>query len=409
MYGPVEAGLVPRIRDSRQVDSARGVGSTLRQIVAVARNANITFLAAAVAYYGFVSIVPLLLVAIAVGTWVAGPELTEATLTALGGFLTSSGELIVRDALANRAGRAPATVVGLLLLTWSSTKFFRGLDAAFSAVYGVPGIDPITDQLVDALVVLVVVGLAVVAAVGIGIVLPTLITIPYAGVLATVGVFFALTVAFLPAFYRFPDVEMPVREALPGTLLAAAIWTVLTQAFRVYSAYADGFQLYGIFGAAILLVTFFYLGATIIMLGAVANAVLAGRTDDESSSEEEVPRPSAAPDVTELARQVRALELEVDAKTISRQDIESELKGYVRSRMRRSKARGWGPYLVLLYGTVMTLGAFYYLEGMWAIGAMFVLWLSTLGLYALMLMVGVGIKGLAIPASLLDRFRGDGS
>ena len=398
-----------RTRDTRETGSTRGVGSTLRQIARVARNANNTFLAAAVAYYGFVSIVPLLLVAIAVGTWVAGPELTAATLTALGGFLTSSGELVVRDALANRTGRAPATIVGLLLLTWSSTKFFRGLDAAFSAVYGIPGVDPLTDQLVDALVVLAVVGLAVVAAVGIGIVLPTLITIPFAGVLATVGVFLALTVAFLPAFYRFPDVEMPIREALPGTLLAAAIWTVLTQAFRLYSAYADGFQLYGIFGAAILLVTFFYVGATIIMLGAVANAVLAGRTDDDSPSEADVPRPSAAPDVTELARQVRALQLEVDAKTISRQDVESELKGYVRRRMRSSKARGWGPYVVLLYGTVMTLGAFFYLDGVWAIGAMLVLWLSTLGLYALMLMVGVGVKGLTLPGALLDRFRGDGS
>lgn len=378
-------------------------------MVRVARHANITFLAAAVAYYGFVSLVPLLLVAIAVGTWVAGPEVTEATLTALGGFLTSSGELVVRDALANRAGRAPATIIGLLLLTWSSTKFFRGLDAAFSAVYGLPGVDPITDQLVDALVVLGVVALALVAAVGIGIVLPTLVTIPFAGILATVGVFLALTVAFLPAFYRFPDVEMNVREALPGTLLAAGIWTVLTQAFRIYSAYAEGFQLYGIFGAAILLVTFFYLGATIIMLGAVANAVLAGRTDEDSPPDEDVPRPSAAPDVAELARQVRALQLEVDAKTVSRQDVESELKGYVRSRIRRGQARGWGPYLVLLYGTVMTLGAFYYLEGMWAIGAMFVLWLSTLGLYVLMLMVGAGIKGLTIPASLLDRFRGGNS
>lgn len=399
-----------RIREHGLVGSARRVPAGLRKGARVARDANITFLAAAVAYYGFVSIVPLLLVAISIGTWVAGAELTEAALSALGGFLTSSGELVVRDVLSNRSGRAPATVLGLLLLTWTSTKFFRGLDAAFSAVYGIRGAEPIQNQLVDAIVVLTIISLATAAAVGIGILVPRFVRIPFPGVVSTIGLFLVLSVAFLPAFYRFPDVDMPVREAVPGTLLAAASWTILTQAFRIYSNYVGDFQLYGILGAAVLLVTFFYLGATIIMLGAVANAVLAGRTDDDSpSDDEDVSRPSAAPDVAELSRQVRALQLEVDAKTISRQEVESELKGYVRKRIRRGQARGWGPYLVLLYGTIMTLGAFYYLEGMWAIGAMFVLWLSTLGLYVLMLMVGVGIKGLAIPASLLDRFRGGDS
>ena len=398
-----------RIRDTEADTGARGTVGTLRRIAVVARDAKITFLAAAVAYYGFVSLVPLLLVAIAVGSWVAGPELTAATLATVGGLLTSSGELVVQDALTNRAGRAPATIVGLLLLTWSSTKLFRGLDAAFSAVYGIRGSDPILDQIADALVVLAVIALAIGAAVGIGVLLPALFISPFGGVLATIALFVVLTVAFLPAYYRFPDIEMDIREALPGTLLAAGFWTVLTQAFRIYAGYVGNFQLYGVLGAAILLVTFFYLGATIIMVGAVANAVLAGRTDDDTPPEDEVSRPSTAPDISELARQVRALRLEVDAKTISRQDVESELKGYVRQRQRRGQARGWGPYIVLLYGTLMTLGAFYYLDGGWAIGAMLVIWLSTLGLYALMLMVGVGIKGISVPGSLYDRFRGDDS
>jgi hypothetical protein len=71
--------------------------------------------------------------------------------------------------------------------------------------------------------------------------------------------------------------------------------------------------------------------------------------------------------------------------------------------MRRGHARGWGPYLVLLYGTVMTLGAFYWLQSWWAIFAMVVVWLATLGLYALMVMLGFGVGLVSLPGRVTDR------
>jgi hypothetical protein len=85
--------------------------------------------------------------------------------------------------------------------------------------------------------------------------------------------------------------------------------------------------------------------------------------------------------------------------------VEADLKRYVRRRIRRGHARGWGPYLVLLYGTVMTLGAFYFLDGVWAILAMLVLFLSTLGLYALFVLVGVGLSLLGTPRRAYERVR----
>lgn len=100
----------------------------------------------------------------------------------------------------------------------------------------------------------------------------------------------------------------------------------------------------------------------------------------------------------ELSRFERA----VDERTVKRPTLEADLRRYVRQRMRRSRARGWGPYLVLLYGTVMTIGAFYKLDGGWAILAMIVLWLSTLGLYALMLIVGAGLRLIGVPMRLRD-------
>lgn len=100
----------------------------------------------------------------------------------------------------------------------------------------------------------------------------------------------------------------------------------------------------------------------------------------------------------ELSRFERA----VEDRTLKRPALEADLRRYVRRRMRRSRARGWGPYLVLLYGTIMTLGAFYFLAGVWAILAMVVVWLSTLGLYVVMVAFGAIVNLIGIPSRLRD-------
>ena len=109
--------------------------------------------------------------------------------------------------------------------------------------------------------------------------------------------------------------------------------------------------------------------------------------------------------VDSLRRDLESFEVDVEERTLHRSEIESELRGYVRSRVRRGHARGWGPYLVLLYGTAMTIGAFYLLTGGWAILAMIVVWLSTLGLYALMLIVGVTFGVLSLPVRGVRKLR----
>ncbi len=119
--------------------------------------------------------------------------------------------------------------------------------------------------------------------------------------------------------------------------------------------------------------------------------------------------PEGAPDIDDLADRVEEVRADLDAfetdvrdRTVDRPTLEAELKRYVRTRTRRGHARGWGPYLVLLYGTVMTLGAFFFLDGVWAVLAMVVLFLSTLGLYVLFVLVGVSLSVLGSPRRLYD-------
>jgi VIT1/CCC1 family predicted Fe2+/Mn2+ transporter len=110
-----------------------------------------------------------------------------------------------------------------------------------------------------------------------------------------------------------------------------------------------------------------------------------------------------AASVADLRERIDDLEAELDRRTVSRDTLEADLRRYVRVRLRRGHARGWGPYLVLLYGTAMTIGAFYFLDGLWAILAMLVVWLSTLGLYTLFVLVGVGLSLFGFVGRLRDR------
>ena len=147
-------------------------------------------------------------------------------------------------------------------------------------------------------------------------------------------------------------------------------------------------------------------------LGADEPAGDDGGPDDAADGDGEEPSGAEATDVADLRerldairRELESFETDVEERTVHRSEIESELRRYVSRRLRRGHARGWGPYLVLLYGTAMTVGAFYFLSSGWAILAMIVIWLSTLGLYALMLIVGAILGIASLPGRAAGRFR----
>lgn len=410
-----------------------GLVAVGRSLVAVVRAEQISFLAASLAYYSFVSLLPLLLLVLAVGSALGGEALARSVVEQVQLVLTPAGQDVLLAALTNASGRASATVVGVLVLGWSGLRLFRGLDVAFSIIYGTTGQRSVLGGFFDALVALVAVGIGVGLALALNTVVG-LVGLPLLDLLGGPALATALTITFLPLYVLLPGTNVGVREALPGAVFAGGGWTVLGIGFRVYTEMAGTFQLYGVIGGVLLLVTWFYFGATLLLVGGVLNAVLADRVSTSNRQLQQVsPRRvgqrasmtdelggstgttsegaddgDRADELAALRADIEAFEEEIEERTVHREEIERDLKRYVRRRVRRGHARGWGPYLVLLYGTVMTLGAFYLLDGGWAILAMLVVWLSTLGLYALMVIVGMATAALGLPGRLrtiVDDFR----
>lgn len=409
-----------------------------RGVVNGAQSDRISFIAASLAYYAFISLLPLLLLALVVASLVGDPVLVDALVSEVTGMLGERAGSLVEEALVSATGRGGATLLGVAVLAWSGLKLFRGLDIAFSTVYGETGPESLVQELRNAAVALGAVGLGVAVTLVVGTaiamagVFAFLEGIDAIGALGTVTLVVGLTVAFLPLYYFLPGVQVSVREALPGAVFAAAGWTLLQTGFRIYAANAAQFEAYGVLGGVLLLVTFLYFGALVLLLGGVLNAVLAGHADQETGLAEPsepagdaVRRPTAVLDeimtrdrfdddasdaelreeLEQLYDELDRFEERIEDRTVHREEIERDLKRYVRARIRRGKASGWGPYLVLLYGTAMTIGAFVFLSSGWAILAMVVIWLSTLGLYVLMLIVGTTVTAAGLPGKLKDRFQ----
>jgi YihY family inner membrane protein len=395
-----------------------------RSVLGVVRDQELSFLAAAIAYYAFVSVVPLFLLAFAVATAVAGQAFADQVVAFLGAFLTPEASTLLEAALVDSTGRGGVTVLGLVVLLWSSLRLFRGLDVAFARVYGSDGPVSLLSQVRDALLVLAAAGVTLgVAVLGTAL---ALARVPGVELFGPLVAGLCLAAVLFPLYYVFPDCPVGAREALPGTLLAAGGWTGLGTVFGFYAERAVSFQVYGAVGGILLALTWFYVGGLVVLLGGALNAALAGRGDRQLQQEgpRGATRPMTEPegtpedgvatvepeavdyeDLAELRSELERFEEEIEDRTVHRDELETELKQYVRRRTRRGRARGWGPYLVLLYGTAMTLGAFYFLSGVWAVLAMVVVWLSTLGLYALMVVVGATVAAAGMPGRVLGRLR----
>ncbi|AFH21847.1 hypothetical protein OSG_eHP10_00185, partial [environmental Halophage eHP-10] len=106
---------------------------------------------------------------------------------------------------------------------------------------------------------------------------------PLVGAASVLALPLFLAAVFLPMYYLLPQPSIGVREALPGAAFAAVCWTLLQARFQVYAAGAAQYQVYGVIGGILLLVTWLYLAAVVVVFGGVVNVVLAHRGDGGES------------------------------------------------------------------------------------------------------------------------------
>jgi membrane protein len=85
-----------------------------------------------------------------------------------------------------------------------------------------------------------------------------------------------LLAVVLSVVYRIgPNVELRFRSVVPGAALAVALWAISSVGFSFYLAnFADYGVTYGSLGAAVGLLFYLYLCASVVLLGAELNAAI---------------------------------------------------------------------------------------------------------------------------------------
>lgn len=238
---------------------------------------NVPFMAAGLAYSAFVSLAPLLILLFLVLTLVGG-GLETRIIEFANLWLPGPIADVVQQIFLEQSSVGSASVVGMVVLVWGALKIFRGLDTAFSEIYETVGSNSFVNKLKDGVVVLFAIGVAVVATVGTGAAFTVFSdVIPFSGAAMPLVLLAGLVVAFLPMYYVFPDCDLRVRDVLPGALFAAVGWAAFQGLFQVYLTFSDPGA--GSFAGSILIViTYLYFSALVLLLGAVINAVMGGHS-----------------------------------------------------------------------------------------------------------------------------------
>ncbi|WP_324756110.1 YihY/virulence factor BrkB family protein [Haloarcula sp. GH36] len=251
--------------------------STARSIATLVRESELSFLAGSIAFFAFFSLVPSLLLLVALGSLVGGEQFVTRIVRLFETSLSAGGGAVIGEALADPTGQVGASIVGVVGLFWSALKVFRAIDLAFDRIYTTDKSTSLPQQLRDATVVVVSIGGGIILLLIVQITLVRLDTgfAPYSSLLGVPVLLVGLLIVLAPLYYVMPPVRLSVRQVVPGTITAVVGLIALQQVFHVYASFAGQYRAYGFIGAVLLFLLWLYVGALVLLLGAVVNVAVA--------------------------------------------------------------------------------------------------------------------------------------
>ena len=240
-------------------------------------------LAALSAYYAFFSLFPLLLAFVSILGFVleGNPSLREDVVdTALGRIPVIGAQL--RGEIEPLTGSGIALAIGLAGALWAGLGVTVALGRAFAEIWDVPRLEQPGGLRARArgLAVMVILGVTLIAAtaaaglVGGGWIGP----VAQRGA-AIVGSLAVNAVVFFTVFVLLTPPPRRVRDLLPGVAVAALAWVLLQAVggWYVDRAVTDASATYGVFALVIGLLSWFFVGAHLLLVAAEVNVVLRWR------------------------------------------------------------------------------------------------------------------------------------
>jgi YihY family inner membrane protein len=240
-------------------------------------------LAALIAYYGFFSLFPLLLVMVAIlGFVIRGhPSLRASIINSTLAQFPIIGDQIRHNVKALSGPSAGVGLgVGTAVALWAGLGVTQAAQNALNDIWDVPikRRPNFLQSRLRGLIMLAVLGTMSLGSTflsGLGTATGDLgVALRVLGFAGSAVLNFGV---FLLAYLVLTQRDVPWRAAFPGALFAAVAWSVLQAIGTLYVSHTlkHATQVYGLFGFVIGLLTWIYLGAQILLLGAEINVVRA--------------------------------------------------------------------------------------------------------------------------------------
>jgi membrane protein len=251
-----------------------------------------------VTYAILLALFPGLAALVAIYGLVLDPAQIEKQVGELSGMLPDQSQQLLIDELHKLVSASNGTLglsagVGLVLALWSASRGMSGLITAFNIAYeekerrGFFKLNLLALGLTIAVMLggLVVIGLlaalpAAVQFIGLGWAVKWLLLILEWPLLV------AVVLIGLAVLYRYaPDRERPQwRWVSAGAITATSLWIIASVGFTIYVANFNSYEkTYGSLGAVVILLTWLYLSAFVVLLGAVINAQSEKQTKKDST------------------------------------------------------------------------------------------------------------------------------
>jgi membrane protein len=266
-------------------------GAVLKRTVSEFKEDNLTDWAAALTYYGILSLFPALLVLLSI-LGLIGTSATQPLLDNLAAVAPGPAQEILTSAIENLQKSQGAAgilfVVGLAGAIWSASGYVGAFTRASNAIYDVGEGRPIWKTLplrvvltVVLVVLLVVCAVAVVVTggladkvgelLGVG---DTLVTVWDIAKWPVLVVLVSLMFAIL--YWAAPNVRQPSFHWIsPGGILAVILWIIASAGFAFYVASFGSYnKTYGALGGVIIFLIWLWISNIAVLLGAEFNAEL---------------------------------------------------------------------------------------------------------------------------------------
>jgi membrane protein len=250
---------------------------------------NLTVWAAALTYYGILSLFPALLVLVAALGLFSDSLIQELTDTVLP-LVPGPARDIVDAAVGNvREGPAGlAAIIGLLVGFWSASGYVAGFMQASNVIYDVPEGRPIWRKLPVRLGITAATGALLVASVLIVVVSGRLaeqlgrllhlsgVTVTAWSILKWPVLALLVSLMFAILYWAAPNVRHGgFRWVTPGGVVAVVLWVVVSLGFGFYVANLASYnKTYGALGGIIVFLVWMWLTNLAILYGAELNAEL---------------------------------------------------------------------------------------------------------------------------------------